>query len=128
MRQQFNFRQVKGEWWVWDARRLVAASRDLPTEVISLGSIAELDENYWFQREGEMPSVRAVAEHAAIIADADLSLPILLCPEGRVLDGMHRVGRAWIDGVSQLPARRFRFLPLPDYRGTDPDGFFSVEA
>jgi hypothetical protein len=125
MRDRFHFREIKGEWWVWDVRRLAAAARDLPTEMISLGQIAELDENCWFVREDEAPTVRAIAEHAAIIAAADLSLPILLYPDGRVLDGMHRVCRAWIDGVSQLPSRRFRFLPLPDYRGAEAEAFLA---
>jgi len=128
MRRPFHARQVGGEWWVWDTRRLIAAARDLPVESVSLGHIGELDEDYWFRHPGAAPTARAVAEHAALIATASLNEAILLGPDGRLLAGMHRVCRAWLDGVGDLPARRFRFLPPPDYRGADAEAFLAGEG
>ena len=126
MQRRFHMRRIKDEWWLWDGRRLLAAARDLPVETISLGWISELDEDYWFAAGGP-PTPRAIAEHAALIAEADLAEPILLCPDGRLLAGMHRVCLAWLDGVGELPARRFRFLPPPDYRGADADEVLARE-
>ena len=120
MVRRYHLRQIAGEWWLWDARRLLAAARELPVVPVSLGRIAEFDEPYW-SHAGDPPSARTIAEHAALIAEADCAEPILLCPEGRLLAGMHRVCRAWLDGVGELPARRFRFMPPPDYRGADAD-------
>lgn len=128
MARTFHARRIGQEWWVWDSRRLVAAARELPVEAISLGHIAELDEDFWFAQPGAAPTARAVAEHAALIAAADLAHPILLCPDGRLLDGMHRVCRAWLDGVGELPARRFRFLPPPDYRGAEAEVFLAGDG
>ena len=34
-------------------RRMIAIARDLPVEPISLGHIAEFDENFWFRRPGD---------------------------------------------------------------------------
>ena len=128
MRRRLCTRLIAAEWWIWDTRRLIAAARELPVEEISLGHIAELDEEFWFGHESDSPTCREIAEHAAAIAAADLAAPILLSPDGRVLDGMHRVCRAWIDGVTSLPAKRFRFLPPPDYRGAEAERVLSREA
>jgi len=38
-----------------------------------------------------VPTARAVADHARLLAEADLRFPILLCANGRVMDGRHRV-------------------------------------
>ncbi len=127
MARRVHVRQIGAEWWVWDARRLIAAARELPVEIVSLGHIAELDEEFWFRRPGTAPTARAIAEHAALIAAADVADPILLSPDGRLLGGMHRVCRAWIDGVGELPAKRFRFLPPPDFRGAEAEAFLADE-
>ncbi len=52
---------------------------------------------------------------------ADLAYPILLDSAGRVMDGMHRVGKALLLGHSHIEARRFAVDPAPDYQGCDPD-------
>jgi hypothetical protein len=42
-------------------------------------------------------------------------------PDGRVMDGMHRISRALLDGASVIAAVRFEVLPKPDYRNCQPD-------
>ncbi len=64
--------------------------------------------------------MRRVAEHARLIREVDLTFPIILAPDGRVMDGMHRVARALLDGVSTLPAVRLDVLPRPDFINCDP--------
>ena len=62
---------------------------------------------------------RAVAEHARDIYEADFNFPIILSPSGVVLDGMHRLSKAFLLGMEeinavQLPAMppyRWRLLP-----------------
>lgn len=66
------------------------------------------------------PTVRAVVEHAERIRTVDPSHPILLGPDGRIMDGMHRVARALLDGRDTIAARRFPELPEPDHRNVDP--------
>jgi hypothetical protein len=52
--------------------------------------------------------------------DADLSDPVILGPDGRVMDGMHRIARAMLDGKTEISAVRFPDLPEPDYRNCQP--------
>jgi hypothetical protein len=43
-----------------------------------------------------LPACRAIAEHARDIYEADLSYPIILAQSGEVLDGWHRICRAFL--------------------------------
>ena len=70
--------------------RLIRLSWNLPIINVALTNIAELDEPYW-QRDDL--SVREIADHARLIQNVDPTIPIILCAEGRVMDGMHRVAR-----------------------------------
>ena len=85
-----------------------------------VAAIRELDEAYWFDH-GYAPTCRAVAEHVRLINEADLSFPIILSADGRVMDGMHRVAKALIQNVDDLPAKRFARDPAPDHVGVGPD-------
>jgi hypothetical protein len=63
---------------------------------------------------------RAVVEHARLIAPADLSFPIILSSDGRVMDGMHRVAKAVLLGRATIEAVQFTGDPEPDYIGVHP--------
>ena len=80
-----------------------------------MDSIAELDTDYWF-KDGQQPTVRAVAEHFRLMEAADLSYPIILAADGRVMDGMHRIAKALSLGLETVEAVRFEKQPEPDYR------------
>lgn len=121
MRKQYHFRPSKRGLKAWDVDRLVALSRDLPRFRIELAAIFELDEAYWFSGGASEATCRAVIEHARFIEEADLSFPIILSSDGRVLDGMHRVGKALLAGQVDIEAVRFIKDPEPDYVGVDPD-------
>ncbi len=121
MRKQYHFRPSKRGLQAWDVDRLVALTRDLPRFRIALAAIFELDEAYWFSGGAREATCRAVVEHARCIAEADLSFPIILSSDGRVMDGMHRVGKALLNGQADIEAVRFVRDPEPDYVGIDPD-------
>ncbi|AGT10889.1 hypothetical protein [Paracoccus aminophilus] len=114
MRKQYHFRTVGPDVLVWDAHRLIRLSKSIPPAPVDLRAIAELDENWWF-RDGALPTPRALAAHMALVAQADLAFPILLCAEGRVMDGMHRLVKALLDGKTQISAIRFAVTPTPDF-------------
>ena len=84
-----------------------------------LAAIRELDEPFWFGG-GEAPTCRAVAEHARLIAETELRYPIILGADGRVMDGMHRVAKAYLEGRATVAAVRLEADPEPDYVGVDP--------
>ncbi len=115
IRPQYHFRPTGDDILIWDVRRLISLAENLPVVQVPLAEIRELDETYWFSPTGYQPTVRSVADHAALINAADLSYPILLCSEGRVMDGMHRVARAHIDGLSHISARQFTVTPPHDH-------------
>jgi hypothetical protein len=87
---------------------------------VTVDSVREVDTVYWFDDSTVAPTVRAVAEHARLMLDADLSFPVILGPDGRVMDGMHRIARALLDGRKRVSAVRFQILPEPDYRDCQP--------
>ncbi|MBT3045893.1 MAG: hypothetical protein AB2593_02970 [Candidatus Thiodiazotropha sp.] len=115
MRKQYHFRYGKTGLYAWDVDRLIDLSRDIEPKLIYLDSITELDENFWFGGEGDNPTCRAIAEHARLIQNTDLSFPIILCSKGRIMDGMHRVCRALIEGEDQITAVQFVIDPEPDF-------------
>ena len=117
MRKQYHFRPGPAGLRAWDVDRLVSLSKDLVPEVVPIADIRELDEAYW---GGSMTS-REVAEHARLIQEADPSFPVILSSDGRIMDGMHRVLKAVLVGLSHIPAVRFSSDPVPDYVGVDPN-------
>lgn len=120
MRPQYHLRSSGRGLLAWDVRKLIVASKNLPTEDVPLTAIAELDEPFWYDQEGEAPTCRSIAMHARLIAETDLTYPIILDPDGRVMDGMHRVCKALGLGMKSIPARRLLFLPEPDFIGVPP--------
>jgi len=101
MRKQYHFRPSPNGFFAWDVHRLVQLSLLLPTEAISLEQITELDEEYWFYA-GDKPTCRKIAEHFKLMMNADLQYPIILCADGRVMDGMHRVTKALALGQTEV--------------------------
>jgi len=115
MRPQYHFRESEQGLLVWDVSRLIRLSRELPIIEIDLQSINEIDETFWYALGGAIPTCRNVVEHASLINNADLSYPIILCEEARVMDGMHRVCKALMLKHSMLKAVQFERYIAPDY-------------
>lgn len=103
----------------WDVDRLILLSRGLPVHDLELASVGEVDTAYWFD-DSTPPTVRAVIEHLRLIGEVDLSHPVILSVEGRVMDGMHRIARALLEGRPRLPSVRFCSPIEPDYRNCRP--------
>jgi hypothetical protein len=70
-------------------------------------AIDELDSVYWFHGPDDQPTVRSIVGHLRLIQEVDPSYPIILGSDGRVMDGMHRVARALLEGRRTIPAVRF---------------------
>ncbi len=120
MRKQYNFWPGPEGLDAWDVDRLIAMSADLPVVKIPLSALTELDTAYWF-KDGQSPTVRSVVEHARLMQAADLSFPVILAAEGRVMDGMHRIAKALLLGLATVDAVQFPVTPDPDYRGVLPE-------
>ncbi|HEX4018075.1 MAG TPA: hypothetical protein VHX15_15175 [Frankiaceae bacterium] len=120
MRKQYNFWPGDDGLDAWDVDRLIALSTGLPVLKVDLTDVAELDTDYWF-KDGQRPTVRAVVEHARLMEAADLTFPVILAAEGRVMDGMHRIAKAFMLGLTTIDAVRFPVTPDPDYRRVRPE-------
>ena len=121
MRKQYHFWPSDNGLDAWDVDRLIRLSAELPVIEVPLAAIAEVDTVYWFDGKSEQPTVRKVIEHARLISEVDTTHPVILGPDGRVMDGMHRIARLLLDGQATVRARRFDVLPDPDYRDCDPE-------
>jgi hypothetical protein len=120
VRKQYHFWPGENGLDAWDVERLIALSASFQVEEVSLAAIWEVDTVYWFD-ERDRPTVRKVIEHARLIEDVDVTYPIILGPDGRVMDGMHRVARALLEGYDTIRAVRFAELPEADFLDCRPD-------
>jgi predicted kinase len=97
-------------WWT---ERLWGLARDLPVQRVAIADIAEFDVDCWFG--GRPPSCRAIAEHARMIDAANLAYPVILAADGHLMDGGHRIAKAWLVGATHVDAVRFVETPEPDW-------------
>jgi hypothetical protein len=121
MRKQYHFWPGDQAWDAWDVDRLIRLSADLPVHDVPLESIQELDTAYWALPRAEHPTVRELVVHMRLVRDVDPAYPVILGSDGRVMDGMHRIARALLEGRTTIRAVRFPTLPEPDYRNCSPD-------
>jgi hypothetical protein len=121
MRAQYHFRNSQKGLFAWDVHRLVQLSSTLARERVPLSAIKELDEPYWAGGESQKLTCRQVVDHARLMLDCDLAFPVILSSDGRVMDGMHRICKALLQGLGEIEAVRFVQDPEPDYIGVQPD-------
>jgi len=96
-------------------RQLWELAEGLPTKKVRLSDLDGFDEVCWFGGPRNIqPTCRAIAEHARDIQESDLSYPIILSPTGEVLDGWHRICKAFLQGIEEIDA--VQLLRLPAYR------------
>ena len=87
----------------------------LAVKKVRFSELDGFDEVCWFGGPRNiLPTCRAIAEHARDIYEADLSYPIILSPSGGVLDGWHRICKAFIYGIEDLDA--VQLTTMPQYR------------
>jgi hypothetical protein len=100
-------------WRMDQLWELVAA---LPVKKVRIKELPGFDEVRWFGGPLKiLPTCRTIAEHARDIYEADLSYPIILSPSGEVLDGMHRIAKAYLQGIEEIDA--VQLLKMPEPRG-----------
>lgn len=121
VRKQYHFWPGDTGLDAWDVDRLIQLSESLPVKKVDVSSIEEIDTVYWFSDETNPPTVRSVVDHARLIEEVDMSYPIILGHDGRVMDGMHRIGRALLEEQETIDAVQFEEPIPPDYRNCHPD-------
>jgi hypothetical protein len=102
---------------IWRIEGLWVSSQHLPVERVAPGSLTHfLDspQSCWY--DGEAPTVWDFMEHARRIYEADLSYPIIVSAEGRLMDGRHRLAKAVLFDLPEIAVVRFPRNPEPDWR------------
>ncbi|HRE84481.1 MAG TPA: hypothetical protein PLN52_25790 [Opitutaceae bacterium] len=113
MKKQTHSRMTAEGRAVWYTERLWGLSAGLPVKRVRIDQIKEFDMDCWFGVDE--PTCREVARHAKKIFEADLSYPIILSADGRLMDGGHRIAKAWINGLHEVTAVQFADDPAPDF-------------
>ena len=120
-RKQYHFRASQSGLLSWDVTRLIEKSSGLPVKSVSLSNIRELDECFWYDLGGASPTCRNIVEHVKLIQATDLQYPIILSKDGRVMDGMHRVCKALLQGLKCIKAVQFNHEIPPDFINREPN-------
>ena len=99
----------------WRMPTLWAAAEGKPSVSVPIASLDILDAVVWFGGPKNVePTVRRIAERARDIFSADLSYPIIMTRAGEVLDGTHRIAKAYLEGRDHLLAIIIDDWPAPD--------------
>ncbi len=96
----------------WRIETLWDAATGLAAHDVSIDSIPWRNDGCYIL--GDPPTWGAFADHCRRTLDADLVHPIILGPTGDVVDGMHRIVRAVLDGRTTIAAVRLDEMPTPD--------------
>jgi hypothetical protein len=95
---------------VWTVTNLIARAKDLEPFDLPLAAIYSGTE-VWTP----VGSAYGIAHHVRRALDVNTEYPIILCRQGFIMDGWHRVLRALIDGKTTIKAVRFVETPPYDY-------------
>ncbi|MEM9427372.1 MAG: hypothetical protein AAGA06_11805 [Pseudomonadota bacterium] len=115
MRQQYHARRVGADLYVWDVHHLARLAKDMIPFNLPLDDLSELDELWWYADTEERPTPRSIAEHIVLMHQVDMSHPIILCADSRLMDGMHRALRALVEKRPLVTAVQFAATPEPDF-------------
>jgi len=111
----YGARRPDGSTPFWRMPTIWAMADGKPVASVAIEKLNILDEVVWFGgRNNVQPTVRRVAQHARDIFDADLSYPIIMTGSGDVLDGAHRIAKAYLTGQQVISAVVLDHWPAPD--------------
>jgi hypothetical protein len=94
--------------YTWDAGTLFAAARDLEPYDLQLSAL-DLD-----RRFVDASTLSLFLYQMKRVRDADLNYPIIQAPDGWIMDGLHRVAKAILEGHTTIKAVKLPVLPKPD--------------
>lgn len=98
---------------VYGIARIIALSKDLKPFRIPLKHLNV------YNLHSRSDSFFEFVDHVRAVLDADLSCPIILDEEGYVMDGRHRIAKAYLEKKKTILAVRFDVTPSPCYQETE---------
>ena len=112
----YSDEQEDGTILAWEVERLWEITKGFPSKQVPLNSIHDFERVTWFDSGQHLPTCRAVTEHARKILAAEFEHPVILSAKGHMMDGMHRLAKAWLLGHETIEAVQFAEDPEPDER------------
>ncbi|WP_167858736.1 ParB/RepB/Spo0J family partition protein [Methylobacterium nonmethylotrophicum] len=99
----------------WRAPSLWAAAAGATQVEVEVDRLAILDEVVWFGGPNNVqPTIRLIAERARDINEAILDYPIIMLGNGNIVDGAHRVAKAYLLKKRTIRAVIIDKMPEPD--------------
>jgi hypothetical protein len=96
----------------WFVETLWAAARAVPAEEVPLDALPWRADGCHVL--GTPPTWGALADHCARAMSAEPRFPVVVGPDGEVMDGMHRLVRAAVEGRETVSIARLPAAPPPD--------------
>lgn len=101
--------------YYWLVNGLIEKSVKLPVFEADVGELLiKIGSGSWFGKE-EKVTIQLILNHIDRALKAELTFPIILSADGKVMDGSHRIVLAFIKGIKYLKAVQFEIDPIPDY-------------
>lgn len=91
---------------------LVKHSEKTPTTIVPIEAI---DMSYFIADKSD---IIEFCEHMKRVMKAEMKYPILLAPNGTLLDGRHRLAKAIIEGHKTVKLKRLKTMP-PYWRDSE---------
>jgi hypothetical protein len=107
-----NGRYINRKGQVWTVSRLIEHAKGLPVFDLPLAAI-DISANIFTVDQ----TARGLAEHVQRVYDTDLDHPVLMDPDGFIMDGWHRIVKALCQNKQTVKA--VRFIELPCYEFTE---------
>lgn len=99
----------------WQVEKLIEASRKLPVQEMQISELLPRISNGSWYGSAQKPTIGSIIEHVERAIKADVTCPIILAEDGKVMDGSHRIVGALIKGIKTVPAVQFERDPEPGY-------------
>ena len=96
---------------VWTVARLIEHAKELDPFEIPLAAIY-IGQNVF----AESRTARAIAEHLKRVNETSLEYPIIMDPDGFIVDGWHRVIKSLVEGRETIKVVRFKKMPPWEYQ------------
>lgn len=106
--------QRGGDYCQWNVLRLWDLAESLPVRTKPIVELKEL-ENTWLQDLRHPSTADFPDAEWERIMEADLNYPIILSSTGEIMDGYHRVAKAFSLGIPTIQYRQFETDPEPDF-------------
>lgn len=100
--------------YYWKCSTLWKLSENMDIEDVPLESFDWASDNFQCNSLSSPPLWRDIGDHAKRIMAADLQYPIIINSRGDIMDGIHRVLKAYVLELPTIQAVRFEQDPEPD--------------